>query len=178
MDKSIIPECFADTLLIEMLVPTKTRYNHQHSCFKVEATMKTINKFAVGIIDRDKRQIKYLDEFQIIDEVKGKAALILWRHKKLEVNHFIVQICPALEQWLIEICVKESIDLCDFDENVLEGIKYHSKSSSRTDNPKLKKLFSEVIKRNESLSVKKLRNWITLLKEKNYKVDINELING
>ena len=178
MDKSIIPECFADTLLIAMLVPTKNGYNHQHSCFKVEATMKRINKFAVGIIDKDKRQIKYLDQFEIIDEVKGKGALILWRHKNLEVNHFIIQICPALEQWLKEVCEDENIDLTDFGQNILDGIKYYTKSASKLNTPKLQRMFTEINKRTENKSVKKLKNWVTLLKEKNYKVDINELING
>ncbi len=42
MDKLIIPECFADTLLIETLVPTNKGYNHQRSCFKVKAIMKKI----------------------------------------------------------------------------------------------------------------------------------------
>ena len=78
MDKSIIPECFADTLFIETLVPTTKGYNHQRSCFKVEATMKELNSFALGIIDKDKKQIKYLDKFKIVDEVEGD--LILWRH--------------------------------------------------------------------------------------------------
>jgi hypothetical protein len=40
MDKSIMPECFADTLLIETLVPSETGYNHQMGCFKVEGEMK------------------------------------------------------------------------------------------------------------------------------------------
>ncbi len=178
MDKSIIPECFADTLLIETLVPTKKGYNHQHSCFKVEATMKRLNSFAVGIIDKDKKQIRYLEQFKIIDELKGKGALILWRHKEESKHHFVVQICPALEQWINEICDEEKIDMSDFGENTLEGIKYFTKSISRLNNPKLQTLFNEINSKNENRSVKKLKNWIRLLKEKNYQVDINELING
>lgn len=140
--------------------------------------MKVIDKFAVGIIDKDKRQIKYLEQFKIIDEVKGNGALILWRHKTLEKHHFIVQICPALEQWLKEVCERENIDLSEFGENVLEGIKYHTKSTSRLNDPKLQKLFAEVNKKSDNTSIRKLKNWISLLREKNYKVDINELING
>jgi len=35
-----MPECYADTLLIETLVPTNVGYNHKFGCFKVEAEMR------------------------------------------------------------------------------------------------------------------------------------------
>ena len=175
MDKSIIPECFADTLLIETLVPTKRGYNHQRSCFKVESTMKGLNKFAVGIIDRDKKQIKYLDKFRIIDEVAGD--LILWRHVDIEIHHWIIQICPALERLLLKICEIENIDTSDFGSDALEGIKYLTKSTSRLNNPTLQALFNEIRRKDENVIVKKLIGWVKILKEKNYQVDINELKN-
>jgi hypothetical protein len=76
-----MPECYADTLLIEILVPSKGGYNHKFGCFNVEAEMKSgklKDQFAVGIIDKDKSQIEYLAEFDEIDKVEG--SLILWRH--------------------------------------------------------------------------------------------------
>ncbi len=175
MDKSIIPECFADTLLIETLVPTKHGYNHQHNCFKVEATMKAINGFAVGIIDRDKKQIKYLNKFEIIDEVAGN--LILWRHWDKQIHHWIIQICPALEKLLLKICETEHIDTGNFGDDALEGIKYFTKSTSRLNNPTLQDLFNEINRKNENVIVRKLVGWVKILKEKNYQVDINELKN-
>ena len=54
-----MPECYADTLLIETLVPTERGYNHKNNCFKVESEMKDgalKDKFAVGIIDKDKSE--------------------------------------------------------------------------------------------------------------------------
>jgi hypothetical protein len=176
MDKLVIPECFADTLLIETLVPTKKGYNHQRSCFKVEAIMKGLNSFALGIIDKDKKQIKYLDKFKIVDKVEGD--LILWRHVENEIHHWIIQICPALERLILKICETENIDLSRFGENALNGIKYFTKSASRPNDPILQSLFNEINKKNENINVRKLKYWITLLKEKNYQVDINELING
>jgi hypothetical protein len=175
MDKLIIPECYADTLLIETLVPTNKGYNHQHNCFKVEATMKGLDSFALGIIDKDKKQVKYLDSFKVIDKVEGD--LILWRHADENIHHWIVQICPALERLLLKICEAEHIDTTGFGENALDGIKYYTKSISRLDNPKLQALFSEINSKNENVVVRKLKGWIKLLKEKNYKVVINELVN-
>jgi len=175
MDKSIIPECFADTLLIETLVPTKRGYNHQSSCFKVEATMKRLNSFAVGIIDKDKKQIKYLDKFEIIDEVAGD--LILWRHTEEQIYHWVIQICPALERLLLKICETENIDTSDFGYDALEGIKYYTKSTSRLNHPILQTLFNDINRKNENVIVRKLKGWIKMLLEKNYQVDINELKN-
>lgn len=78
----------------------------------------------------------------------------------------------------MKICETESIDLSRFGENALNGIKYFTKSTSRLNNPTLQSLFNEINKKNENINVRKLKYWITLLKEKNYQVDINELING
>lgn len=87
MDKSIMPECYADTLLIQTLVPTKTGYNHKHNCFKVESEMargKLKDKFALGIIDNDKKAIKYLSECEVLSKCGND--LILWKHQ--ERSHF------------------------------------------------------------------------------------------
>lgn len=176
MDKSIIPECFADTLLVETLVPPAKGYNHQRSCFKVESAMKHLsNKFAVGIIDKDKKQIKYLDQFDVFDSCNED--LILWRHKDKLTHHWIIQICPALERWILRICEDEKISLNEFGNIPFEGLKYYTKSSERLNNPKLKSLFKELCQRKENISIRKLKGWLTILKEKNYQVDINELKN-
>lgn len=170
-----MPECYADTLLIETLVPTKNGYNHKHSCFKVAASMRNSNKFAVGIIDNDKKQISYLKEFETIDELKPD--LILLKHK--EKSQYIIQICPALEKWVLSVCNVEDIKIADFGLlNSLEGLKRVTKQMSSLNNLNLKNLFSEIAKKNDNVAVKKLKGWLMLLKEKNYQVDKKELRNA
>ncbi|HVV03547.1 MAG TPA: hypothetical protein VHC96_04955 [Puia sp.] len=175
-----MPECYADTLLIEALVPSKNGYNHKHSCFKVETEMTKgmlRDRFAVGIIDNDKAQIKYLKDFDIVDKIEG--SLILWRNRDKAKHHFIIQICPALERWILNICGNENIVLAEFGiASDLEGLKKYTKSISSLEDEKLKALFKEISLKEENISIRKLKNWIGLLKEKNYKVDINELKNG
>lgn len=158
------------------MVPPERGYNHQHSCTKVEAAVKKLDEFALGIIDNDKRQIEYLNEFEIIDEEQGR--LILWRHKNPKIHHWFIQICPALEKWILDVCKEEGIDLSAFGENELEGLKYYTKSLERLDSPILKKLFYSIKGKSENQSVRKLSGWIKLLKENTYKVDINELKNA
>ena len=145
-----MPECYADTLLIEALVPSKNGYNHKMGCFKVEAEMKfgdLKDRFAVGIIDNDKNQIKYLNEFEKIDKIV--ASLILWKHKSK--SHYIIQICPALEKWILNVCELENIDLDEFGlSKDLEQLKRYTKSQSGLEDKKLKylkQLATEIIQR-------------------------------
>lgn len=175
-----MPECYADTLLIETLVPTKSGYNHQHSCFQVEREMrfgKLKDQFAVGIIDKDKEAIKYLNEFEEIGKVTG--SLILWKHKKDEKHHYIIQICPALEKWILEICEAEAIDIAEFGlSSDLKELTQKTKSRSSMENQQLKDLFRNISLKDGNLSVQKLKGWVKYLKEKNYKADIKALQNG
>lgn len=167
-----MPECYADTLLIECLLPTKTGYNHKNSCFKVEAEMKNgklKDRFAVGIIDNDKKQIKYLVEFEEIGKVEN--SLILWKHN--EKHHYIIQLCPALEKWVLNVCGKAAIE----HKLGFEQLRMRTKSASSFEDTALKDLFLQLTKRNDLLEIRKLGGWLKLLKEKNYEVDINELKN-
>jgi hypothetical protein len=178
MDKSILTECFADTLLFETLVPTRVGYNHKHGCYNVEAEMQLgelKDEFAVGIVDKDKKRIKYLNDFVVIDRVKDD--LILWKHKTKA--HFIIQICPALEKWILNICEAERIDLDSFElPSELKELMEYTKSRKSVEDLKLKKLFKAINKRIEHEGVRKLKSWVTHLKDKNYKADINVLQNG
>lgn len=177
MDFSIMPECFADTLMIETFVPPKYRYNHKHSCSQVENEMvrgKLKDKFAVGIIDLDKRGIKYLKEFEVVDSVEG--SLILWRHQNKAKHHYIIQIQPAMEEWMLTICKDEGIEMHELPTEVEDLMRITKKQNSLA-NPKLKAVFTEMSDKNNNISVRKLKGWVLLLKEKNYQIDINELRN-
>ena len=98
MDLSIIPECNIDTNLIETLVPPITRYNHQKGCGTVAKVMKEdfADRFAVGIIDKDKVFLDYLKEF---DEVTRRGNLELYKHR--EKHHYFIRISPAMERFIM-----------------------------------------------------------------------------
>jgi len=86
----IIPECYADTLLIEIL--GFKRPSHQLGIGKVVGIFDKNfkNKFAVGIIDDDKVKPKDLDSFEIIESICNI--------KRLFKNKYcILVICPAFE---------------------------------------------------------------------------------
>jgi len=178
MHKAILPECFADTLLIETLVPTYIGYNHKHSCTAVAKEMtkgKLIDRFALGIIDKDKDTIPYLKEFLILAECE--SGLRLLRHK--DKHHYMIQINPALEKWVLNVCKVAGINLEDYDlANDLEGLKKHTKSVVSIKDKKLRSLFEAIRdKAGQVPAVSKLISWVTLLRDNNYNIDLKELEN-
>lgn len=172
-----MPECYADTLFVETLVPTKAGYNHKMGCFNVQAEMRSgclKESFAVGILDNDKNRLPYLDNFLEIDKVNG--SLILWKHR--DKSHFIIQICPALEKWILNLCISKNIRMEEFNlPGELDAFRKYTKSKDRVEDENLQDLFKKIASL-EILEVRKIRHWLTLLREKNYDVDINELRNG
>lgn len=177
MDEHILPECFTDTVLIKRIVPPITRYNHKKGCNSVAKEMqygKLKDTFAVGIIDKDKNIIKYLNEFFVVDEIVG--SLILWKHN--DKHHFIIQICPELERWLINICREANLNLNDFGlSNDLKELLKVTKSIASEKDARINQLCLAIAERSDLEVIRKLRAWVLYLKQKNFRVDVNELRN-
>ena len=113
MDLAIIPECYVDTNLIETLVPPNNKgYNHKKGCGAVTKVMKEkfADRFALGIIDKDKKQMNYLNEFNV---VINSGSLLLHKHKTKP--HYIIQINPAVEAFIIQSAISVGILITDFD---------------------------------------------------------------
>lgn len=178
MDNHIVPECYIDTMLVQTLVPptSKNRYNHQHGCFEVSNEMERYSlkdKFAVGVIDNDKRKSKYLNEFIEIDNSGGSIKLLKHKNKP----QYFIQISPAIEAWMLEVCEQEKIDITGFGlPSTLKDLKLVTKPQTSSKDKRFIELFSQ-FKKSQNKSVSKLIGWIKLLKEKNYQVEIKELQN-
>lgn len=172
MDLSIIPECYVDTNLIETLVPTKKGYNHQKGCGTVTSLMKGKFRdgFAVGVIDKDKRQVDYLNEFTLVHQFEN-----LLLHKHDQRHHYIIQINPALERFLMSGAESVNITLSDFDlPTDIDRLKKISKSISSKEDPRFKKLIRSIINAGAP-EFSKLALWVGYLKDKNYQVNLDEL---
>ena len=172
MDQFVIPECFIDTNLIETLVPPVGQYNHQKGCGTVTKVMKEkfTDRFALGIIDKDKNEVDYLKEFE---EVCAHRSLILHKHKSR--HHYIIQINPAMERFILQCAHEAGILLEDFDlPNNLDRLKKESKTVNSKKDERFKKLFRS-LKNNNAPEIIKLSIWITYLKDQNYQADISVL---
>ena len=178
MDNHIVPECYMDTMLVQTLVPAQknSRYNHQHGCFEVSNEMELYSlkdKFAVGIIDNDKKKAKYLSKFIEIDNIQNE--LKLYKHK--EISQYFIEINPAIEVWILKVCEQEKIDIGEFGlPDNLKELKRITKPQTSGNDKRFIHLFLK-FDMSSNRSVLKLKGWIKLLKEKNYQVDINELKN-
>ena len=174
LDYLVIPECYADTAFIETIVPPDNQrgYNHQMGCNKVANKMQNDLKddFALGIIDKDKRTNKYLDEFILIANEKN---IFLYKHPFK--HHYIIQIYPAIEGFILESCSEVHIDLSDYGlKNNMEGLKQKTKKQTSKKDPQLIQLFKELKNRNAP-QVVTLSKWINYLKENNFHSQIEEI---
>jgi hypothetical protein len=174
MDLAVIPECYVDTNLIETLVPPVGKgYNHKSGCGGVTKVMqeKFSDRFAVGIIDRDKKQVKYLNEF--ILEINA-GSLMLHKHKTK--HHYIIQINPAVEAFIIQSANSVGILITDFDlpadRNLLQKI---SKTLQGKKDPRFRNLF-EAIYRAGAVDFLKLAKWVKYLRDNNYHADVNDIM--
>lgn len=172
----IIPECYIDSCLVEVLLQANRNHvNHQKGNGTVAREMKKSfdGNFCVGIIDEDRKQLKYLDEFELI---KSSCDLKLWKHRNK--NHYMIQVCPVIEEWIIKTCREVSIKLVKYGipESLLELKKETKSVTSKTDR-RFIQLF-KALTQSESKGVVQLKEWLKYLKENKYNADVNQLKNG
>ena len=179
MDLHIIPECYIDTKLIKALVPPHTKYNHQKGCSTVVKVMqeKFKDDFAVGIIDRDKQELGYANQFDLVVEIPNN--LQLFKHRSR--NHYLIFICPAVEKWIIACAVDADLLLQDFglpsDFLLLTKITKTSKSENNDEySSNFKNLFNALKSQNPS-NVAVLRFWVKYLKSHPYQADLDFIKN-
>ena len=171
MEMRVLPECYFDTVLVKNILKIK-RVNHQKSCYKVESSIKEIDDFAVGVIDKDKVTIGYLKDCKLEIEHKN---LLLWKHKTKK--HYIVQLVPGLERWVLNVIEEGNVEIEDLNlPTDLEGLKEYTKYRFVSENEELKKLCKRLVS-SDSETMSTLSNWLNYLFEHNRNADINTLKN-
>lgn len=175
MDLHIIIECYIDTKLIKALVPPRTKYNHQKGCPKVVKVMQDNFKddFSIGIIDRDKKELGYANEFDLVIEVPNN--LQLFRHQNK--NHYLIFICPAVEKWIISCALDAGILLSDYDlPNDFRSLMKITKTSKDENDDEFSTNFRELfkaLKTENPAKIAVLTFWIEYLKANPYQADLD-----
>lgn len=172
-----VPECFFDTVLLKKVLQTNKRLMHRKGCNNVANDLdseRLKELFAVGIIDKDKRELHYLKNCTVLYNANK---IILWKHK--DRLQFVIQLDPPLENWVITILNENGLRIEDFGySRDFKKLKKQIKEDIDNENDdKLNKLVNAVIK-TDCKTIKKIKLILLYLKEKNYQTDINELING
>ncbi len=172
----LVPECFFDTVLLKGLlnISTKKRVLHKKGCTNVvnalnEKDLK--DAFAIAIVDKDKKELDYLKDCEIIFE---KERIILWKHN--EKQQFVIQLDPPIEKWIKAVLNDIGLHIQDFkyssDEKKLKKeIKFDVDNEN---NSRLNNLVKILVESN-SKSIKVLKQTLTYLIENNYKADISKL---
>jgi len=162
MELSVIPECYIDTNLIETLVPPNKGYNHQKGCGTVAKVMKErfTNSFALGIVDKDKQELDYLQEFFL---VFAKGNVELYKHK--DRKHFIIKINPAVERFILYNVNQARINIEDFGLPAdFDKFRKVTKTVNSKNDQRFRKLF-------KTLQGHKLNDFETLTKCIRYLLD-------
>jgi hypothetical protein len=177
MDLHIIPECFIDTKLVELLVPPRKRkYNHTHGNGTVATKMKVefADDFAIGIIDDDKKVLDYADKCDLVCD--GSHGLQLLKHPV--ANHYFV-VHPPSEEWIIQLAELAGLVIKEFNlpdkPKELKDVVVTAKSDRiDTNAEKFRRLFV-AIRRAQLTPILVLTHWITYLKDNPYTPDLDVL---
>jgi hypothetical protein len=123
--------------------------------------------FAVGIIDKDKKVVSYLKECVL--EIEAES-LYLWKHKTK--HHFIIQLAPAIERWILKVIEEGNIDVGDLKIPLTLGeLKDYTKYQTVSEDDKMHKLCERLIN-SDSKTMATLTSWLRYLLHENRNADI------
>lgn len=146
----VMPECYVDTNFIEYLLSAGV--NHQHCCSKVVGQLNTIfvDKFAIGIIDKDKVQLGYIRE---CDEIARTKHLTLMKHRQR--HQYLVTIAPAIDGFVLDCAKEQGVDTETFGiPSELKRFTKLSKDVTSNSDPRFKSLFAAIKDNSEIRSLK------------------------
>ena len=144
--KCFLPECNLDTLLVAVLLKKSFSVSHQKGNSSIASKMNRspLNKsFAVGIIDEDKIELKALESFINIDRLTRKG-LKFFKHP--ERHHYFIQICPAIEKWILSESQKGKINIAGEKYKLPDSLGglINLKNSSQRNDSRFKTLFLDM----------------------------------
>lgn len=167
---NIIPECYVDTLLLETIISNNKEFNHQKGCNTVAKRMKeNLNdKFALGVIDNDKKQVAYMSEFQ---EITSTDSLKLLKHPAK--HHFLILVSPAADSLILNAAIEKDINPEDYNlPSDLAEFTDITKQIISKENKDLKKFIRQL---RDAKEINILKNWVEYLDANPYQYDIEKL---
>jgi hypothetical protein len=173
MKDNFVPECYFDTVLVKTILKVK-QVNHKKGCPNVVRELekgKLKDDFAVGIIDKDKKELDYIKD-QCEEKIKVEN-LILFKHKTKQ--HYFIQLVPAIEKWILTVIGEAGLNVDKFGLNTdLNKLRKRTKSELVNEDKGLKDLCTELVS-SDSKTVTTLSSWLNYLFEHNRNADINVL---
>ncbi|MEO6454229.1 MAG: hypothetical protein ABIN97_09165 [Ginsengibacter sp.] len=177
--KCFLPECNLDTLLVEVLLEKTFSVNHQKGNSSIAARMNKgslQNSFAVGIIDEDKVKLRALENFREIKKLT-KNGLKFFEPIDRSKHHYFIQICPAIERWILSESKKGEINIADEKyklPNTLGGL-VKLKSSLQKNDQRFKLLFLDMLTNENCDEIITLKKWLLFLRKHHYNSNLELL---
>ena len=165
----IVPECFVDTNLVQILMQIKG-VNHQNSCGQVTNVLKNKfkEKFAIGIVDNDNLQSNYSNACV---EIAHSDEITLCKHP--DNQHYLIKINHIMEHFILNSAKDANVDLKEYGiPDDLEGLKSITKSKDCLDNQDLRRAIKAVSGSNEMMLLTEVLNY---LQSKKYNSNGDEL---
>ena len=161
---NILPECYVDTKVAEIITYALEKYNHQHGCGQIVSLLKNRlkNNIALGIIDEDKNKGPMANYFLEFEEIKSENGLILKKHDTKE--QYLILICPEIEKWLLSNADSVGVALSDFNlPDQLEGFKQITKTQDIDRNIEFYQFVKSLLNR-KAIGIMTLKKWIEAFK--------------
>ncbi|RCR65714.1 hypothetical protein [Larkinella punicea] len=118
-DVLFLPECFADTALVTMLLPSATLIDHSFGVHNVVKTMKSASISQpmykiIGIIDKDvtykaKYRPPYFDDFTFVDERDR-----ITHKQKTGTDQHLIMLDKAVDSFLLWNANEVDIDVTNY----------------------------------------------------------------
>lgn len=110
----VLSECYADTVLIQLLVPEPLVVVHIYGIPNVakelkEAELEQKMGVRIGVVDNDKRSPTYLSAFDTVLEQHNVCL-----KRRGESNHYLLVINKAIETFLLWNAAEVAIDLVNY----------------------------------------------------------------
>ncbi len=161
---NILPECFVDTKVAEIISNTSGKYNHQHGCGQIARILKNNLKdsIALGIIDEDKNKGPIANYFREFAEIRSENGLILKKHT--HKKQYLILICPEIEEWLIANANQTRINIEGNKDFVqLKNLKQFTKTQGIDNNIEFYR-FIKSLMRAQASGIVTLNKWIEAFK--------------
>jgi len=171
----IIPECYVDTNLVETLV-CHAGCNHQKGCNQVTKVMreKFADRFAVGIIDADKKRPGYIEEFH---SFASSEHLELFHHSVRP--HFIILVNPAIDGFILSCAKSCGINMEDFSlSSKLKEFTKQTKDVMSNKDARFKSLFRAMEESDELKLMKSIIQYFIGNTYQTKEEDIQQLLQG
>lgn len=166
----VLPECYIDTNLVNTLIGKSC--NHQKGCPTVFKVMneRLKDSFAIGVIDKDKREPKALESFM---PICNNEYIYLYKHANRP--HYIIQVSPAEEVFILHAAAELGVHLSDFGlPEDLESLKQYTKRADAKNSSLFTSLFM-VLK--EAPTIKTMSMTLDYLLENKFSADTAILCN-